>query len=289
MATLKEVKGRIQSVSNTLKITSAMKLVASAKLRKAQAAITGMLPYQHQLGIMLSHLTSSGGVSSAYGAERPPRRVALVCFSSHSSLCGGFNANAIRQALETLARCQASGAESVTVYSIGKKMADAMRKAGYPSPGDYSALLDRPSYEGAAALGRELMEGFAEGRFDRVILVYNHFKSTASQVVTDEVFLPLAMPAEPAPAGASGPETDYILEPDRQTVVDALLPQVLLLKIYTVLLDTCAAEHAARTIAMQTATDNGEDLLQELRLAYNKGRQQKITEELLDLEGGSLR
>ena len=288
MASLKEIKGRIASVRSTLKITSAMKLVASAKLRKAQDALGNMMPYQMHLTGILSELMHTSEVgSSAYTADRPLRKAVLVVFSSNSSLCGGFNGNVIRKAQEVLAEWRAEGLKDkdIKVYSVGRRGADAMRKAGFPSPADYTAMSHTPDYEAAAALAEELTSGFLSGRIDRVELVYNHFKSASTQQVMREVYLPMNL----ASATLSGEaEVDYILEPDRQTLVGMLLPKASRLKIYTVLLDSAAAEHAARTVAMQTATDNGNTLLQELTLEYNKGRQQKITSEILDLEGGSL-
>ena len=302
MASLKEIKGRIASIGSTLKITSAMKMVASAKLRKAQNAIEGMLPYQQGLQDILSALMTEedgGAVSFSLPVSSPEQKeeapgAALVCFASNSSLCGAFNANVIREAVAAIREYEAQGMK-VTVYSIGRKMTEAMRKAGYPSPQDFTHLSAHPEYAPAAALGQELMDGFAEGRFSKVELIYNHFKSTASQPTVRETYLPMAeiCPADRRSSSAavgtsSADASDYIIEPDRKTQIGLLLPKVLLLKIYTVLLDTAAAEHAARTVAMQTATDNGNELLRQLTLEYNKGRQAKITAEILDLEGGAL-
>ena len=297
MPSLKEIKGRIGSVKSTLKITSAMKLVASAKLRKAQQTIEGMRPYERKLQGMLEHLIASGAkVSGAYtrtlqvdedGTPVRPR-IALVAFASNSSLCGAFNANAVRLTLETL---RSYGDADVTVYSIGRKMAESMRKVGKPSPEDYQKLADKPSYAPAAELAESLMEAFREGRLDRVDLVYNHFVSSGKQVAVRETLLPMGEiriaghDAFVIP-GVTG-DLDYILEPSASELLEDLLPKSLRLKFYTALLDSNASEHAARTVAMQTATDNGEDLLQELTLQYNKSRQQKITSEILDLAGGN--
>ena len=297
MPSLKEIKGRIGSVKSTLKITSAMKLVASAKLRKAQQTIEGMRPYERKLQGMLEHLIASGAkVSGAYtrtlqvdedGIPVRPR-IALVAFASNSSLCGAFNANAVRLTLETL---RSYGDADVTVYGIGRKMAESMRKVGKPSPEDYQKLADKPSYAPAAELAESLMEAFREGRLDRVDLVYNHFVSSGKQVAVRETLLPMGEiriaghDASVIP-GVTG-DLDYILEPSASELLEDLLPKSLRLKFYTALLDSNASEHAARTVAMQTATDNGEDLLQELTLQYNKSRQQKITSEILDLAGGN--
>ena len=324
MASLKEIKGRIASVSGTLKITSAMKLVASAKLRKAQLAITNMLPYQRQLQLILSRLMAEGAEEHAAGDASVPRlnsaaaerewmrpgtegatatSVAIVAFSSNSSLCGAFNSNAIRQTLSVIDEYRSAGFtdENIIVYSVGRKIAEAMRKAGFQSPEDYSKMAESPGYEAASALAKELIEGHLSGRFVKVELVYNHFKSTSSQPTVRETYLSAtnspgqqttdyqSQPGQPSSVATQTPCDDIIVEPSREAVLGVLLPKVLRLKIYATLLDSNAAEHAARTVAMQTATDNGNDLLEELTLEYNKGRQQKITSEILDIVGGSLR
>ena len=298
MPSLKEIKGRIGSVQSTLKITSAMKLVASAKLRKAQQTIEGMRPYERKLQGMLDHLVASGAKVSGEYTRTPAEgagklRVALVAFASNSSLCGAFNANAVRLTQETI---RSYGEADVTVYSIGRKMADSMRKAGHPSPADYQKLADKPAYAHAAELAEQLMADFLAGRLDRIDLVYNHFVSSGKQVPVRETLLPMGeIPGQARNEDESAPslipgltrDLDYILEPSASALLADLLPKSLRLKFYTALLDSNASEHAARTVAMQTATDNGEDLLQELTLQYNKSRQQKITSEILDLAGGS--
>ena len=283
MATLKEIKGRIGSVKSTLKITTAMKMVASAKLHKAQSAIEGMLPYEQSLKRTLDELLRQVRLQSDLSQGRPPRRVTLLCVASNSSLCGSFNANAIREARLRLDALKREGVEEITVLSVGRKMAEAMRKEGYPSPEDFTELSAKPSYEAAAVLSDALVADFREGRTDRVELIYNHFVSTAVHRTVCETYLPMeaAAPAEGDPS-----EEEYIIEPDREELLGVLLPKLLKLRIYTVLLDASAAEHAARTVAMQTASDNAEDLLQDLSLEYNKSRQAKITAEILDLAGG---
>ena len=283
MATLKEIKGRIGSVKSTLKITTAMKMVASAKLHKAQNAIEGMLPYEQSLKRTLDELMKQVRLESGLSEQRPPKRVTLVCIASNSSLCGGFNADAIREVRLRLDALKREGAEEITVLSVGRKMAEAMRKAGYPSPEDFTELSAKPSYEEAAALSDRLVDDFREGRVDRVELVYNHFVSTALHRSVCETYLPMAAAA---PAEGEQPEEEYIIEPDKEELLTVLLPKTLKLKLFTVLLDASAAEHAARTVAMQTASDKAEDLLQELSLEYNKSRQAKITSEILDLAGG---
>lgn len=359
MPSLKEIKGRINSISSTLAITSAMKMVAAAKLQKAQMAIQNMLPYERRLHSMLIDLMGAmnisaaasedgsvrgsgsaergfdqsgdrlslsnrhdlAGMDGAYSlmAQREVRKVAIVAFASNSSLCGAFNSNAIREATAVINEYRASGLgdADITVYSVGRKMAEAMKKLGFPSPADFTKMSDSPSYDAASALAQELFDGFVSGRFDKVELVYNHYKSTSSQPTTRQTYLPLSLADATAdlqagkitdsasetdtnrvaePVGApvvrqSSPTaeaSDLIVEPSKEELIATLLPKVIRLRIFTTLLDSTAAEHAARTVAMQLATDNGNDLLQELTLEYNKGRQQKITSEILDLVGGSL-
>ena len=300
MASLKEVKGRIATVNNTRKITSAMKMVASAKLHKAQGAITHMLPYEKRLHELLTNLLG-GGDALFWGTPREVKRVALVVFSSNSSLCGGFNANVIKHATQWLDEHQALGKENILIYPVGKKVADAMVKMGYPIQGDFQHLADKPSFAEAAELAQGLMDKFAHGEVDKVELIYNHFKSTASQILTREVYLPMGsqnchsersedvlLRTSSEKSRVHPQDVDYILEPSREELLTMLLPKVLRMKLYTALLDSNASEHAARTMAMQIATDNADDLLQELTLMYNKTRQQAITNELLDIVGGSM-
>ena len=289
MASLKEVKGRIATVNNTRKITSAMKMVASAKLHKAQGAITNMLPYERRLHGLLTNLLSGGDILS-WNTPREVKRVALVVFSSNSSLCGGFNANVIKHACAWLDEHKALGIENILVYPIGKKVADALLKQGYSVQGDYQHMADKPSFAEASVLAQQLMDMFEKGEVDRVELLYNHFKSTASQILTHEVYLPFLSSHEEKLSDEESrtEEIDYILEPSREELLTILLPKVLRMKLYTALLDSNASEHAARTMAMQIATDNADELLQELTLMYNKTRQQAITNELLDIVGGSM-
>ena len=285
MASLKEVKGRIATVNNTRKITSAMKMVASAKLHKAQAAITRMLPYEQRISRLLANfLSGSEQVVSPFTVQRKVKRMALIVFSSNSSLCGGFNANVIKHTQQWLEKQAHLPQEDILLYPVGRKVWEALTKQGYQVQGDFQHMADKPTFAEAAALAQSLMEMYQKGEVDRVELLYNHFKSTSTQVLTNEVYLPIPLPDQEETSG----ETDYILEPSRAELLAMLLPKVLRLKLYTVLLDSNASEHAARTLAMQIATDNADDLLQELTLMYNKTRQQAITNELLDIVGGSM-
>ena len=337
MASLREIKDRIGSVRSTLKITSAMKLVASAKLRKAQRAIEALRPYERTLAEIYAAVGSArpaaapSPLSSDASLTLDPVRVngsegalplpadrhsptpigesptAVVAIASNSSLCGGFNANVVRKALETIRGCEGP----VEVYPLGRKMAEALRRAGYTAAEDYNDLVAHPSYDQSAALAHRLAERFERGEISRVVLVYTSFVSASRQEPVAETYLPFdGIPGQarnddgesrddsnshssaltnrhsPAPTGES-PVEDYLLEPDAAALSAQLLPQVMLLKFHAAILDSAAAEQAARTLAMQTATDNAEDLLGELTLEYNKGRQQKITAEILDLLGGS--
>ncbi len=311
MASLKEIKNRIASVKNTLKITSAMKMVASAKLHKAQDAIGNKLPYEQKLHHILSGLLQDDelhkamhddlGFGNPHGhspvvlqdvssdvlpVKEEVNRVALVAFSSNGSLCGAFNANVIKRFHSVVSILEKNGYErdDIDIYAIGRKVADAARKAGFILKADLSEMADKPSYDNAFDLATDLVDSFTEGEVSQVILLYSHFESPASQPVVRENYLPLAL----HDYDEGDEPVDYVLEPDPLSIVRALLPQVLLLKIYTVMLDANAAEHAARTLAMQIASDNAKDLIDELTLAYNKGRQQEITAEILDLVGGSL-
>ncbi len=290
MASLKETKTRIASVKSTLQITAAMKMVAAAKLHRAQQAIGNMVPYQEKLHEILQDLLVGSGVRAS--VESPlltpsdNRRVAIVAFSSNSSLCGGFNATAVKSLLGELDRLQAEGLtwEDIDFYPAGRKVAEAGRKVGLKAAMDASHLLDKPAYAPAAQLAQTLIERFEKGEIGRIILLYNHYKSNASQPPVRETYLPLTLPET-----ADGPvEEDLIVEPGKKQVLESLLPKVLLLKIYTVLMDSYAAEQAARTVAMQLASDNADELLEQLTLEYNKRRQQAITSELLDIVGGSI-
>lgn len=286
MASLKEIKSRIASVRSTLQITSAMKMVAAAKLHHAQQLIAGMTPYENHLHAILNHLMPMGGEASLPSSDS--HRVAIVAFSSSSSLCGGFNANIIRHLTNLLATLRGEGLSDadIDLYTIGRKVTEAIRRQGLTVAEDLSTLSDHPSYEGIAALGETLMEAYREGRVGRVLLVYNHYASTASQSPTTETFLPFAVSASASASSKEDIAESVILEPSRDELLHTLLPRTLKLRLYTVLLDANAAEHAARTVAMQIASDNGEKLLGELTLEYNKSRQQKITAEILDIMGG---
>ncbi len=296
MASLKEIKRRINSINGTLKITSAMKLVASSKFRKAQNAIGNLLPYEKRMYSILADLLSSGiSGGDRYLQVRPVRKVAVVAFSSNSSLCGAFNSSAAKHLSEVVSEYMSQGLskDDIMVFAVGRKMVEAARKMGIVSKGDYIKMADKPSYEDTSGLAEVLIGLYLSGEVDKVELVYNHCKSSSSQVPVRETYLPLSLDKAPDNLNHSnGDENlsvpDYIVEPGLPEVLASLLPKVLLLKIYAVMLDANAAEHAAIMVAMQVASDNGTQLLQDITLQYNKQRQQAITDELQDIIGGTM-
>ncbi|EKU92716.1 F0F1 ATP synthase subunit gamma [Bacteroides oleiciplenus] len=295
MGSLKEVKNRINSVKSTRQITSAMKMVASAKLHKAQGRIENMLPYQQKLNeILTNFLSTDATFESPYTEVRPVVRVAVVVFSSNSSLCGAFNANVVKMLGEVLEEHKSLGKENILIYPVGKKVEMAVKKLGYTPQGSYQEMAEKPSYVQAYELAALLMHEFVEKQIDRVELIYHHFKSMGSQILTREEYLPIDLSKVEATAategsGKRGFQNDYIVEPSVGQLIADLLPKVLSQKLFTVLQDSNASEHAARTLAMQTATDNANELIQDLTKQYNKSRQQAITNELLDIIAGSLK
>lgn len=289
MASLKEVKTRINSVSSTRKITSAMKLVASSKLHKAQAAIQNMRPYQNRLNRIMTAFAGDIGddVSSPYVVVRPVEKAVVVCLSSNSSLCGAFNANAIKQTEKVIAELRSQGVKSVEVLPIGQKIADKMKKEGFAFQSSNAQILEHTHYSDVYKLSASLMQRFSDKEIDKVVLVYNHFKSTSTQVVMTDQLLPVSLPTSGGGDDEKNVSHDFIVEPSKEALVEALIPNVLTLNLFTAVLDSLAAEHSARVVAMQTATDNADELLHDLTLMYNKTRQAAITSELLDIVGAS--
>ena len=284
MSSLKEIKSRIQSVKSTQKITSAMKMVSSAKLRKAQKTIENFFPYEQRLnGLLNNFLSAEEDNVSVFAENREIKRVAIIAISSNSSLCGSFNSNVIKKLNHAVENYKSLGKDNILIFPVGKKIAKACIKSGFEPEGDFEKMADKPTYAAALTLADEIMNLFKNKEVDKVELIYHHFKSKSTQVLTEETYLPIQL--QPSTKGTVA--LDYIVEPDRATIMADLIPKVLRLKIYTALLDSNASEHAARTMAMQMATDNATDLLQELSLQYNKSRQQAITNELLDIVGCS--
>jgi F-type H+-transporting ATPase subunit gamma len=284
---LREVKQRILSVKSTQKITSAMKLVSSAKLHKAQMAVEGIRPYKDRLcGMFATLLNGSKDCATVYTAVGEVKRVAVVAVASSHSMCGSFNSNIIRKAKEVIEGYKADGI-AVEVYPIGKKMAEAVNRTGVASSTVLLHLAGAPQYAPVAELVYDLLDRFSKGEIDRVDIVYQHSQSVARQVPVSEQFLPIDLHSMAADGEAN--MTEFIVEPGRREMIDELLPKIAALRLYTALLDSAAAEHAARMLAMQIATENAGDLIAELTLEYNKGRQQAITNELLDIVAGSAR
>ncbi|MBP3726302.1 MAG: F0F1 ATP synthase subunit gamma [Bacteroidaceae bacterium] len=320
MASLKEIKNRIGSVNSTRKITSAMKMVASSKLHHAQVMIENMLPYENLLEhILKSFLAAEAEAQSVYDQPRPVKKVALVVYASNSSLCGGFNANIIKMMQQAVQQYSDTiGTENIEVYPIGRKVAEKVGKLGLKACGDYTALADKPNVQQCIEIAMELGKKFRHGDIDKVELIYHHFKSAGSQILTRKTFLPIDIEEElnrdkerdlttnivtkeaqeylrqrgerqhHQQEEAKPLNDNFIVEPDMDSVLNKLIPKLLHLMLYTALLDSVASEHAARMVAMQTATDNADELLRQLNLQYNKSRQQAITNELLDIVGGSV-
>jgi len=321
MASLKEIKNRIASVQSTRKITSAMKMVASSKLHHAQVMIENMLPYESLLEhILKTFLASEADAHTVFSEVRPVKKVALVAFSSNSSLCGGFNANIIKTLLKAVDDYKAKGLtdDDILIYPIGRKVYEKTIKSGLKAAGEYNNLCDHPNAQQCLEIAQEVSEKFANGDIDKVELIYHHFKSAGSQILTQRQLLPIditevdftaekgrdlkstvataesqeylrqnAQEQHVEDKAAKPLNDNFIVEPDMDSVLSRLIPQYVDLKVYTALLDSNASEHAARMVAMQTATDNADELLRQLNLQYNKSRQQAITNELLDLAGGS--
>ena len=297
MASLKEVKTRINSVKSTRKITSAMKMVASAKLHRAQGAIENMLPYERKLNKILTNFLSADlPVESPYIKAREVKRVAIVAFSSNTSLCGAFNANVIKMLLQTVGEFRTLGQDNILIFPVGKKVDEAVKRLGFEPQETSPTLSDKPSYQEASELAHRLMEMYVSGEIDRVELIYHHFKSMGVQILLRETYLPIDLTRvvdeeeKQKEEEVQGGEiaNDYIIEPSAEELIANLIPTVLSQKLFTAAVDSNASEHAARTLAMQVATDNANELIQDLTKQYNKSRQQAITNELLDIVGGSM-
>lgn len=294
MASLKEVKTRINSVKSTRKITSAMKMVASAKLHKAQGAIENMLPYQKKLNKILTNFLSADlPIESPYVQEREVKRVAIVVFSSNTSLCGAFNANVIKMMMQTIGEFRTLGQDNILIFPVGKKVDEAAKRMGFKPQEVSSTLSDKPTYQEAAELAHRLMDLYVAGEVDRVEIIYHHFKSMGVQILLRETYLPINLTNVVSEEDRENEEevqeneiaNDYIIEPNAEELIASLIPTVLSQKIFTAAVDSNASEHAARTLAMQVATDNANELIQDLTKQYNKSRQQAITNELLDIVG----
>ncbi len=287
MPSLKEVKERITSVNSTMQITSAMKMVSAAKLKKAQDAITQMRPYAEKLQDILSNLSSEMDSSEGVFAEqREVKRVLVVAITSNRGLCGAFNSSIIKRVGREINETYADA--DVHVVSIGKKALDAFKRTPnvVPEevmPSNFNDVYENLVFDEVARIAEQLMAAFASGHYDKVVMVYNRFKNAAVQEVVAEQFLPVLPPQEDAGEAAS----DYIFEPEKAEILEMVIPKTLKTQLYKGVLDSFASEHGARMTAMHKATDNASDLLKDLRLTYNKARQASITKEILEIVGGA--
>tara|TARA_B110000438_G_C15785142_1_gene638097 strand:+ start:1069 stop:1944 length:876 start_codon:yes stop_codon:yes gene_type:complete len=286
MANLKEIRTRITSVNSTMQITSAMKMVSAAKLKRAQNAVVQMRPYAEKLQEILSNV--SGSIDTAdnpFVKDREEKNVLVVALTSNRGLCGGFNNNVIKQTKRLVAE---HGESSVTVLPVGKKANDAFKKSSFIAkdnlPQNNSKLWDDLTFENVNQLTEELMTSFKDGAFDKIIIVYNSFKNAAIQLIKTEQLLPIVKSENKS---ESTNNTDYIFEPSQEEIIIDLIPNSLKVSFYKAMLDSLASEHGARMTAMHKATDNASELIKELKLTYNKARQAAITNEILEIVGGA--
>ena len=279
MANLKEIRSRISSVSSTMQITGAMKMVSAAKLKKAQDAILSMKPYAYKLKQLLEHLSSALGSENVYNPRAGEiKNVLIVAITSNRGLCGAFNSSVVKKVLE-LQQTTFKG-KQLHFYTLGKKGNDILRKTDKVLANN-NHIFDNLSYAAAADVASELMQLYTSQQFDQIVLVYNSFKNAATQILTTETFLPIQ------PVSSKEAVTDYIYEPSKREIVEELIPRSLKMQFFKALRDSSASEHGARMTAMHKATDNAQELKNELILTYNKARQATITGEIIEIVGGS--
>ena len=281
MANLKELRSRITSVSSTMQITSAMKMVSAAKLSKAQDAIESMRPYSQKLSQLLQDLSATldDDTSSKYAEQREVQKVLVVAISSNRGLAGAFNANIIKGVKNTIAKEYSD--KDIHLYSIGKKANDILKRS-FQVYNTNTHIFDDLSFENVSVIAEDLMKQFLEGNYDKIVLVYNHFKNAATQAVLAEQFLPI-----PKFETEEEKQLDYIFEPSKLEIVKDLIPKSLKMQLYKALRDSFASEHGARMTAMHKATENATELRDSLKLSYNKARQASITNEILEIVGGA--
>ncbi len=289
MPNLKEVRIRIASVKSTQQITSAMKMVAASKLRRAQNAILKMRPYAAKLKEILQNISASldAGDENVYSQKRNPEKVLLIILTSNRGLCGAFNANIMRTAVQRIQNDYSLQYKSgnVSILTIGRKATEFMTKREYNLISSHDSIFDSLTYDNVAAIASSVMNAFARKEFDRVEIVYNQFKNAAVQRVVVEQFLPVETPVDNTLTSKSN--NDFIFLPSQEEIVSELIPKSLKIQFYKTVLDSYASEHGARMTAMHQATDNAGDLIKELNLAYNKARQASITKEILEIVSGA--
>lgn len=291
MANLKAIRIRISSVKSTKQITSAMKMVSAAKLRKAQDKILRLRPYAnklHEILVGLSNSLADAEIENIYGRVSAPEKILIVIITSNRGLCGAFNTNVIKEARRLVAENYAEQYRkgNVQLLTIGKKGYDFYRKLGVKMLPEQNNLLNELTYENVSVVSSNIMELFASGEFDRVVIVYNQFKNAAVQILTSEQFLPVEQAQTPGMKETSVP-VDYIYEPTKEEIVQELIPKSLKIQFYKAVLDSFVAEHGARMTAMHKATDNATDIIRELTLQYNKARQASITNQILEVVSGA--
>ena len=281
MANLKEIRNRIASIASTMQITSAMKMVSAAKLKKAQDAIVAMRPYSNKLTELLQSLSATldGDIGGTYAKQREVNKVLLIVITSNRGLCGGFNSNIIKKSIDLIQHNYADN--KVDLYTIGKKGYDLLSKE-HNVIANKSDIYDHLGFDAAAEIAEELMNLFANETYDRIEIVYNRFKNAATQIIMREQFLPIVPMTK-----ATNTSTDYIFEPTKVEIVQGLIPKSLKTQLYKAIRDSFASEHGARMTAMHKATDNAKELRDDLLLSYNKARQAAITGEILEIVGGA--
>lgn len=289
MASLKEVRSRITSVSSTQQITKAMKMVAAAKLRRAQDNILRMRPYAQRLGGILTNLSSltEGSVSNKYSEKREANKVLVIVVTSDRGLAGAFNSNIIKAATYLAQNRYRSQQEAgnLTFLTIGRKGFEALSKRGFKVIGDYTSTFANLSFDTVRMAAERAMDGFVAGEYDQVDLIYNEFKNVATQIVRTEQFLPIE--EKPVEETANATIPDYTFEPSKEEIIEELIPKSLKIQVYKAVLESNASEHGARMTAMDKATENAGELLKELKLTYNRTRQAAITKEILEIVGGA--
>ncbi len=291
MANLKEVRVRIASVKSTRQITSAMKMVAASKLRRAQNAILGMRPYAQKLQEIMQNLSSGleGSDEGVFAEDRGNNKVLLVPITSNRGLCGAFNANIIKETISyihtKLPAQQKTG--NVDLFCIGKKGADIFKSRGFNIIKLNTEIFDDLTFENSAEISEAMMTSFAEKKYDQIILIYNQFKNAAVQVLQVEQLLPVSKNIDDNNTSEAEPKANYIFEPNKEEILEALVPKSIKIQLYKALADSLAAEHGARMTAMHQATENADSLLKDLNLSYNKARQAAITNEILEIVSGA--
>jgi F-type H+-transporting ATPase subunit gamma len=290
MATLREIRGRIVGVRKTQKITRAMKMVAAAKLRRAQKSVAAARPYANTMRALLRFLTANADISeNPFIRQREVRSVALVVVTADRGFCGGFNSNLIKHALHHAATKypEAHTNGRLKIFCVGKKGTDVFTKRGFHIVSKYVGLFNRLVFTQAQAIVREIVDGYLKEQYDLVEIISNEFKSVSQQQVVVQQFLPIPRQVDPAEAGSKAPEIDYIFEPSRIRILESLLPRHLNFQVWRILLESNAAEEGARMVAMENATENASELISTLELQYNKARQAAITKELLEVVSGA--